>query len=451
MVFNAFGGSTAGTHAVDLTVYRDGGLIVRHVLPYYNPHSSSPLYDWGGYSALALKFTYTPFAAIAFALLSFMSPGTLLGFSIVVNMVALLVALWYTFGGLGYTGRGQVKLRLALTLLGAGVTFWLQPEVRTIYLGQVNLVLMAGIIWDLCQPSQGRWWKGFVTGIAAGIKLTPLIFIPYLLVVRRYREAAMTFAGFGFTVLVGFIILPADSKQWWLQGLIIKDGTRTGFIGWAGNQSLRAIITRLAGSVASGQDPWLVAAVVAFAVGMATAYYFDRAGHRVVAILVTALTGLLMSPISWDHHWVWVAPAVAVAGHYAFTGRPASGDHTADNSNKWRSRRVFAAVAGFVTLVVFAPWPDRWWERAHNLGNFSYGFLWAPPNTNPELYSVHGDQPWFVEYHWHGLQLVTGNAYVLFGTALLLVLAVAAYRIRRESASSPTLPREQTAPHMLAQ
>ena len=53
---------------VDLTVYRDGGLIVRHVQPYYDPQAYAPLYDWGGYSSLALKFTYPPFAAIAFAL-----------------------------------------------------------------------------------------------------------------------------------------------------------------------------------------------------------------------------------------------------------------------------------------------------------------------------------------------------------------------------------------------
>jgi alpha-1,2-mannosyltransferase len=444
MVFNAFAGPTAGTHAVDLTVYRDGGLIVRHVLPYYNPRSSSPLYDWGGYSALALKFTYTPFAAIAFALLSFMPPGTLLGFSIIVNMVALLVALWYTFGGLGYTGRRQVRLRLGLTLLAAGLTFWLQPDVRTIYLGQVNLVLMAGIIWDLCQPDRtgkgrSRWWKGFVTGIAAGIKLTPLIFIPYLLVVRRFREAAMTLAGFGFTIVVGFIILPGDSTQWWLQGLIIKDGTRTGFIGWAGNQSLRAIITRFAGSVAAGQDPWLAACVVAAIAGIGAAYLFDRAGHRMVAIEVTALTGLLISPISWDHHWVWVAPGVAIAGHYAVKYW---------NTHKARARWLVALGAGLI--IVFGAWPDALFERAQNLGEFSYGWLWLPPNTNPQQYTLHGDQPSFVEYHWHGIWLLTGNAYILAGVAVMIILAVAAWRTRRERSSSPTVEQEAAPAHIVS-
>ncbi len=70
-------------------------------------------------------------------------------------------------------------------------------------------------------------------------------------------------AGFLVTVAVGFAVLPHDSSQWWLHGMFLADGNRTGFMGWAGNQSLRAIITRFAGSVAAGQDPWIVAAVVA--------------------------------------------------------------------------------------------------------------------------------------------------------------------------------------------
>ncbi|MBO0804818.1 MAG: DUF2029 domain-containing protein [Nocardiopsaceae bacterium] len=423
IVFDALTGKDGGTNAVDLTVYRDGGLIVRHVLPFYNPHASAPLYDWGGYSALALKFTYPPFAAIAFAPLSLLPPGPLLVFSIVVNMLALPVALWFTIGGLArqdgwYHDR---RVRLGATLLAAGVTFWLQPEIRTVYLGQVNLVLMAMIMGDLCQPSEGRWWKGFVTGIAAGIKLTPLIFIPYLLITRKFREAAMTVAGFLFTVVVAFIILPGDSVLWWLHGLVISDGTRAGFLGWAGNQSLRGLITRLAGSVDAGQVPWMAAVVVATVIGLGVAYLLDRAGHRVAAILATALTALLDSPVSWDHHWVWVAPGAVVAVYYAIKGWKAA---------RARSRWLLALAAGII--IVFGPWPDALWENARNLGKFSLGFLWAPPNTNPEIYSLRGDQPWFVEYHWQGLWLLTGNAYILGGMALLLVLAAIAWRLRRQ-------------------
>ena len=142
-------------HPVDLAVYRSGGLIVRHVRPLYNPRLAAPLYDWVGYSGLHLPFTYTPFAAIAFALISFVPWWLSQQLSVAVDIIALLVALWLTLGGLGYR---RDETRLGATLLGAAAVFWTEPVLRTMYLGQVNLVLMALIIWDLCQPDteQGR-------------------------------------------------------------------------------------------------------------------------------------------------------------------------------------------------------------------------------------------------------------------------------------------------------
>jgi alpha-1,2-mannosyltransferase len=356
-----------------------------------------------------------------------------------------VAALWFTFGGLGYRDR---RVRLGATLLAAAVTFWLQPVVRTIYLGQVNLVLMAMIIGDLCQPSaradgRPRWWKGALTGVAAGIKLVPLVFVPYLLITRRFREAAATVAGFVITVAAGFALLPHDSSQWWLHGMFLADGNRAGFMGWAGNQSLRAVITRFAGSVAAGQDPWIVAAVVALAAGMTAAYLLDRAGYPVPALLATALTGLLLSPVSWDHHWVWVAPAVAVAGHYALT---------ASRAGRRGAARALWALAAFM-LAAFAAWPDALWASASNLGNFSLGLLWVQPNTNPELFAQHGDQPQYVEYHWHGFQLLWGNAYILAGVILLAVALVTAIRLRRAPAPADAAapgPAREAAPDPLA-
>ena len=37
-------------------------------------------------------------------------------------------------------------------------------------------------------------------------------------------------------------------------------------------------------------------------------------------------------------------------------------------------------------------------------------------------FSQLGDRPYYVEYHWHGFQLLWGNAYILGGMVLLLVL-----------------------------
>jgi alpha-1,2-mannosyltransferase len=429
VVYDVVSGKGGALNPVDLTVYRDGGLIVRHVRPYYDPHAGHPLYDWGGYSSLALKFTYTPFAAVAFAVVSFIPMKALEVLSVIVNIASLLVALWFTLRALGYADR---RVRFGAMLVAAGVTFWLQPVVRTIYLGQINLLLMAGIIWDLTQPEfttngKRRWWAGAVTGVAAGIKLVPLIFIPYLVLTKRFREAAMNVAGFAVTVAIGFAFLPNDSSQWWLHGMIFNDGNRTGFTGWAGNQSLRGLITRLSGSINAGTKPYFVAGFVAVVVGILAAVLIDRAGHRMAAILTVALTGLLFSPISWDHHWVWVAPGVVVVWHYTVRAWRAG--------EKWRARWLAAIGAGII--FVFAAWPDAIWENGRYLSKFSLGFLWAQKNTSPKEFSQHGDKPQYVEYHWHGFQLLWGNIYILAGMALMLILAGIAIRLRHAAPAPP--------------
>jgi alpha-1,2-mannosyltransferase len=398
---------------VDLAVYRSGGLIVRHVRPLYDPRLAAPLYDWVGYGKLHLPFTYTPFAAIAFAVISFVPWWLCQQVSVAVDILALLTALWLTLGGLGYR---RDSTRLGATLLAAAAVFWTEPVLRTFYLGQVNLVLMALIIWDLCQPDTGksRWWKGFGTGIAAGVKLVPLIFIPYLLLARKFRQAAMACAGFAFTVLLGFAILPKDSTKWWFDGLFAQGG-RTGFTGWAGNQSLDGLITRLTGSVNGAEPAWIVVAVLVAAIGVTAAALLDRKGYPLPGLLMAALTGLLVSPISWDHHWVWIAPGALVAAHYAVQA--------------WRKRakRVAWGLGTLAVAVVvwFGAWPARLFTAKLNLGNDSLGLLWIPRNTNPVYYQWYGDRPWFTEYHWHGLALIAGNAYVLAGLGLFgLLLAI---------------------------
>ena len=118
--------------------------------------------------------------------------------------------------------------------------------------------------------------------------------------------------------------------------MVLSDGSRTGNIAWAGNQSLRGLVSRLTGSIAAGQTPWIIASALAVIVGITAAYLLDRAGCRVPAILVTALTGLLVSPISWDHHWVWIALAVPALPTTRWP-RPAAATRKPPAGSGWRS------------------------------------------------------------------------------------------------------------------
>src|SRR5439155_26712098 len=92
----------------------------------------------------------------------------------------------------------EPRARAGGALLAGAAVLWTEPFLRTVYLGQVNVALMALIMWDLTQPDTraSRWWKGAGVGIAAGIKLVPLIFLPYLLLTRRFRQAAVAAAAF---------------------------------------------------------------------------------------------------------------------------------------------------------------------------------------------------------------------------------------------------------------
>jgi alpha-1,2-mannosyltransferase len=411
---------------VDLRVYLAGGLIVRHVEPVYNPHLATPLYSWQGYPKESLLFTYPPFAAVAFAVVSFIPWSAAQPLSVAANIVLLLAALWVTFRALGYR---NAQVRLGATLLTGAVVLWTEPVLRTLYFGQVNIALMALILWDLTQPDTraSRWWKGAGVGIAAGIKLVPLIFIPYLLLARKFRQAAVAAAAFGSTIVAGFVFLPADSRRWWLHGLFL-DSSRTGFIPWGGGQSLRALLARTMDSVAAAQPVWLVAAVLVGVVGIACAAVLDLAGHQVAGILACALTGLLVSPVTWDHHWVWVAPAVAAAASYAIDAMRADA-HGAwwRKAARWPAIGFWALAAGMV--AVYGAWPDSLWNKPWAASHFAFGLTWVAPNSSTPIFVIHNNPAW-KEYHWTGWYWLGGNSLVLGGLVLLAILVLLAVRQR---------------------
>jgi alpha-1,2-mannosyltransferase len=393
----------------DLVVYRNGGLIVRHVTPAYDGHRTSPLYDWTGPNGV--QFTYPPFAAVVFAVASVLSWTAMRWAMTLVSLAALGLSTWLVFGALGYADRPRV--RLGATLGVSALALLTEPVQQTLALGQVNLLLMLLVVVDLLTASvlnkQTRWWHGIGIGLAAGVKLTPLVFIPYLLLVGRYRQAATAAGTFVATVVLGYAVLPKDSGTYWLHGLFFN-ANRIVFLGTRGNQSLRGVLTRLAGSVTSGTAPWLVAAILVLIVGVVAAAVLYRAGYPVAGMLACALTGLLVSPLSWDHHWVWIAPAIALLAHLGARARGAV------RAGWW--------AAGAVVVLVFGAWP-QFWDLSQS-GLTPAGLFWYGPAT----YFARGDQPWYHEFHWHGLQLLAGNSFVLAGLVGLAALGVAAVRVR---------------------
>jgi alpha-1,2-mannosyltransferase len=375
----------------DFRVYWHGGLVARH--------SPGALYSWQ--FAPEVRFTYTPFAASLFAAMSLMSWTVAKWLMTGASLAALVATIAMTLRQLGWAGRR----RLGAVLLLAAAAFWFEPVQRAVHLGQIELLLMALIVWDLGQPSR-RWWQGAGIGLAAGIKLVPLIFIPYLLLTGRFRQAGVAVAVLAATVIAGFAVLPRASKQWWLTGYFLNTG-RTGGVASLANQSLRGLLTRTAGSAHAAAPAALGAAIGAGVLGLLAAAAFHRSGRPVHGWVLCALTGLLISPISWDHHWVWVAPALTVLADSVVRAR----------GRVRRAEWVFLGLAG----LAFAAWPRVW---NHDSALVPWGLIWLPPGSTSGL-SVGGSHP---EYSWHGAQLIAGNLYVLGGLALFAIMLTAAAR-----------------------
>jgi alpha-1,2-mannosyltransferase len=357
---------------LDLRVYLWGGDLVRHS---DDPYLRTYLHS-------GLHFTYAPLAAGIFAALAVIGVPIMKVLVTAASVASLVGVLWLTWGKLGY---GRSASRLSATLCAAAVALWLEPVWQTLSYGQINLILMLIIVADVSLPD-GRWWKGAGVGLAAGIKLTPLIFIPYLLLTRRDRAAAVAAATFGLTVAISLLALPAASEDFWLDGLFLNPH-RVGNLHYVGNQSLTGGLLRLLGSAPAQPYLLVTEAVVAIA-GLLLAAWVSRSGKDMAGILICALTGLLVSPVSWSHHWVWVAPALVVLADVA----AGPGRLAASRRQRWPGW----LGAGLAAAVV---------------GVFS-GVLWAVPATAVQGYAMTGPEE------------LLGDLYVLAALISLGVIAV---------------------------
>jgi alpha-1,2-mannosyltransferase len=365
---------------LDLQIYRWAGLRARAGADAYR----------GTYRGLS--YTYTPFALVLSALASLAGMGTLRWLVTAASIAALVLSIWVAWG---LAGLRRGRLRVGLTLAVAGAGLWLEPVAHTLTFGQINLVLMALVVADLAQPGRRRG-KGIGVGVAAAIKLTPAIFIAFLVLTRRWRAAAVAGATFVLALALGFAVFPAASEDFWF-GRLFMDAQRVGEVAFVSNQSLNGALVRLLQGVSPAVLPWLACGLAVGAAGLALAVWADAAGEPLAAVLLSALTGLLVSPISWSHHWVWVAPGLVAALDLAVFRR---------------SRAAWALLAGLAGL--FAAGPVQ--------------LIWRVP---------HGSNR---EYHWHSWQLLAGNLYVLAGLALMVAAAAALRRSRRGVAGGAASP-----------
>ncbi|WP_280255647.1 glycosyltransferase 87 family protein [Nocardia wallacei] len=348
---------------IDLQVYRLGVQAWWHGADMYGTLPKTTL-------GVGLPFIYPPFAALAlspFAMLP-MHASALAFF--VVSTAALAVTLYLVARRYW---DGSTEMVLWATACAVPLGLLLEPVHATLDFGQVNLILMVLVVAD-CLTARPKWRRGMLIGLAAAIKLTPAAFVLYFLVRRDYKAAATAAITGAVASALAYVVMPGESTRYWFGGM----GNVSGLSGSAfhTNQSIQGVLSRLQVPKPEFTVIWLVLAVALLAL-VATAMR-QAADTPALALAFNAVFTLLVSPISWSHHWVWIAPGL-LAALGAATRLP-----------RRQARLWYAVVAA--TAVVFVIGPQNW----------------EPGDNNRE-------------FDWTPWQHVVGNTYVWLSVLLVAV------------------------------
>ncbi|HZA12160.1 glycosyltransferase 87 family protein [Mycobacterium sp.] len=253
-----------------------------------------------------LLFIYSPFAALCFVPLTLLDQVSVEVASLSAMFALASYAVWRML-----KASGAAPGLWSLTALLVGVSAWLEPVRLSVQLGQINVAILAIVVADLLSPKHCKW-AGVGIGLVAGIKLTPALFILYLLVIGRLRAAVLATGTLVGTVLIGFAVLPSASRYYWFSNAFgdINRISRDPFA----NTSVRGLVLRLHWPLVLAT----VLAVVLVSVSLVLAAIAYRRGHAVLAIAVVGMASAAASPFSWSHHWVWFVPLIVHLGYRAY-------------------------------------------------------------------------------------------------------------------------------------
>jgi alpha-1,2-mannosyltransferase len=326
-------------YRIDIDVYRMGGQAWL---------DGRPLYDDGVQFhtpiGLNLPFTYPPLAAIVFCPFAWLGMPAASVTITLITLALLVVSTMIVLTRLDVWSTARVVpgpawlRRWWLTaLIVAAAAIWLEPIKANFAFGQINVVLMTLVIAD-CVPRRTPWPRGLLLGLGMALKLTPAVFLLYFLLNRDRRAMLTSLASFLAATLAGFVLAWHDSWKYWTD--TIHDTDRIGAASLNTNQNVAGALARVGLSEHARFLPWVAACLLVLALTVWAARRVLRAGEPTLAVICIALFGLVVSPVSWSHHWVWMLPTVVVT---AVLG--------------WRRRSVaLAAVsAAGVALMYWTP------------------------------------------------------------------------------------------------
>jgi alpha-1,2-mannosyltransferase len=352
---------------IDLRVYRAGG---RAWLDGFSLYAD----EFGRRYGTGLPFTYPPVSAMLFVAIAAVPEAAAVTVITVLSLLALAGVAMMT-----------VKRQWVIAVVAGGVL--LEPVRLTLSFGQVNLVLMVLVAADCLLPR--TWWpRGTLIGIAAAVKLTPIAILLFFVAHRQWRPVFVAVGAFAGVSLVAWALAPDETSAY--LSTVLGNAARIGDLTYTGNQSLNGFWHRLGLGDTLTTALWLGSALGVAAIAWFTVRRARAQGDDLAALLAAATAGLLASPVSWSHHWVWAVLA---------------GVWLAPRLRDWRWP---ARIATAVGLLLFVAPPH-----------------WVLPNRYDR------------ELDWSWWQHVVGNEFTWCGLAFLVVLAVTSSRgPRREAPSS---------------
>ncbi|MGI9124334.1 MAG: glycosyltransferase 87 family protein [Mycobacterium sp.] len=306
-------------YLIDADVYRMGGQAWLHGRPLYAGGAVFP--TQGG---LDLPFTYPPLAAIAFSPLAMVSLPVAAVAITVTTLILLVVSLWIVLTRLEVaqdwqTGEPAWMRRwwLAAGIVALSVT-WIEPIRANFSFGQINVILMTLVIAD-CVPRRTPLPRGLLVGLAIALKLTPAVFLLYFVLRRDLRAVITAGASFAVATLLGFVLAWQDSREYWTT--TIRNTDRIGDATLNTNQNAAGALARLGLSEGVHFVVWTAACLAVLALTVWAARRVLAAGESTLALMCVALFGLVVSPVSWSHHWVWALPVLVVTAVVAYRRR----------------------------------------------------------------------------------------------------------------------------------
>lgn len=317
-----FGGIPADIpYQIDTDVYRMGGQAWLEGRPLYA--DGAMFHTQVG---LDLPFTYPPLSAVVFGPLALVSLPMASVAITVTTLLMLVVSTWIVLTRLEVAQTWPVGHSAALRRgwLAAGLValavWWLEPIQANFSFGQVNVILMTLVIAD-CVPRRTPWPRGLLLGLAIALKLTPAVFLLYFVLRRDIRSVLTASASFVAATLLAFVLAPRDSWEYWT--VTVHNTGRIGDATYQTNQNAAGALARLGLGHSTHFLVWTAACLAVLALTVWAVRRVLRAGtgdgpESALALVCVALFGLVVSPVSWSHHWVWVLPTVIVTAVLAY-------------------------------------------------------------------------------------------------------------------------------------